>query len=250
MSDFLLGGKDHYEADRLAVTEILKHAPGMLAQVRAQRDFLARAVRRLAREWHIDQFIELGSGMPVWPAVHEIAGWYRQGSRVVYVDNDPIVVSHSRALLDNGETAIAVDGDLRAPGHLLNALRLTGAIDFRRPVGVLCGAVLDFLPDTGRAMAVLRAFRAALASGSALVISHLCGDHADPAAVAAVEQVYARANAPLTVRTRTEIAGLFEGFELERPGLTEVTGWPGPADPVPRAGISAYGGAARYRPHG
>jgi hypothetical protein len=248
MDNYLLDGKDNYASDRSAVWEITEHAPELHPLAHANRDFLLRSVRRLAEEEHVDQFLDLGSGMPIGQAVHRIAGRFVARPRVVYVDNDPVVVSHGRALLDNDDTVVTVDGDVRAPDRILQDPRVTDVIDFGRPVAVLCTAVLHHIRDRDRPWDTVRAFQDAMVPGSALVLTHLCGDHADPRVVADVEEVYARANAPLVMRSRTEITCLFDGFDTAEPPLVDIAYWPNARRRSRRSAITFYGGVAGGRP--
>ncbi|MGP4025850.1 SAM-dependent methyltransferase [Actinomadura sp. 3N407] len=248
MHNYLLDGKDHFAADRSAVGDLLEHAPELYGLARAERLFLMRGVRWLAEQANIDQFIDLGCGMPIGQAVHERATGLQGRPRVVYVDNDPVVVAHGRALLDDGENVVTVPGDVRDPKRLLGDPRVSCVIDFRRPVAVLCSGVLHHLDDGERPRDVVDAFRDAMAPGSALVVTHLCGDRAAPHVIDAVEEVYAAANAPLTLRSRERIARLFDGFSLTTPDVTDVAHWPSPRPPARRNKIMAYGGIARRPP--
>ncbi|WP_433334271.1 SAM-dependent methyltransferase [Spirillospora sp. CA-294931] len=247
MSNYLLGGKDNYAADRAAVREIAEHAPEALSLAHGNREFQGRTVRSLAEEG-IDQFVELGAGMPIGQGVHDVAGKAVQRPRVVYVDNDPVVVTHGRALLDNGDNVAAIEGDLRTPEVLLKHPRMQATIDFRRPVAVLCTEVLHFVRDSERPRAILRAFREVMAPGSALVLSHACADHAAPEALRAVERVYSRTGVPLVPRGRDEILRMFDGFDTVGPGLMDITRWPFAHPSPPDAALALFGGVARYRP--
>lgn len=246
MCNYLLGGKDNFEPDRLAADEILRHAPEMLTLTRANRDFLARAVKRLAAGHGIGQFLDLGTGMPISPSVHEIARRSHPSPRVAYVDNDAVAVTHARALLDDGEAVLAVAGDLRDPGRLLADPRLNSVIDFDRPVAVLLSAVLHFIADDERPAEIVAALREALAPGSALVVSHACLDHADPWALAGVERAFAETGTPLVARSRARIGEFFTGFEPIGPGLTDVARWPLSAAHRSRPALTFYGGVAGY----
>jgi S-adenosyl methyltransferase len=246
MCNYFLDGKDNFESDRLAADEILRRAPEMLALARANRDFLARAIRRLAAGPAIGQFLDLGAGMPISPNVHEIAGRFHPSPRVAYVDNDAVAVTHARALLDNGRTVVALDGDLRDPGRVLADPRLNSVIDFGRPVAVLLSAVLHFIGDDEGPAEIVGALRDALAPGSALVISHACLDHADPQVLAGVEQVFAETGTPLVARSRARIGEFFTGFEPAAPGLTDIAGRPLPIGRRPRPALTFYGGVAGY----
>ncbi|MFC4114893.1 SAM-dependent methyltransferase [Nonomuraea zeae] len=221
--DYYLGGKDHFPADRVAAEKILKVAPELRAAARANRAFLARAVRFLA-EAGITQFLDIGTGLPAQSNVHEVAGKVHQDARVVYVDRDPVVLVHGRALLaGHGDTTV-VEGDLREPHQILKNPDVTRVIDFNRPVGVLLLAVMHYLTESDRPQEVVASLRDALAPGSHLVVSHGTSD-ARAAAVEKATEVYRRAGLPLTLRGRAGITALFEGFELVEPGVVWLPEW-------------------------
>ncbi|WP_106400363.1 SAM-dependent methyltransferase [Actinocorallia populi] len=210
MSDHLLDGKDNFACDRLAVTELLRAAPELRALAASGRGFLMRAVASLAAEHGIDQFLDLGAGLPASPCTHEVAAGHAAGPcRVVYVDDDPVVTVHNRALLSGRPGVWAVQGDLRSPEVLVARLSSMEAVDFARPVGVLLGDVLPYLPDPAQ---TVRAFRNVMAAGGAVVLSHLSRDRADQGMVAAVEKIYARTGTGIAIRTDAQIAELFDGL--------------------------------------
>jgi SAM-dependent methyltransferase len=210
MSDHLLNGKDNFACDRLAVTELLRAAPELPSLARAGREFLMRTAALLAAEHRIGQFLDLGSGLPASPCTHEVV---ENGGptppRVVYIDSDPFVTVHNRALLAGGPGVCAFQDDLCFPDVVIARLSALGAVDFGRPVAVLLGDVLPYLPDPVR---TVRAFRNVMAEGSALVLSHLSRDRADPGMVAAIEKIYRRNGARFTVRSDAQVAELFAGF--------------------------------------
>ncbi|MCK2221786.1 SAM-dependent methyltransferase [Actinomadura sp. ATCC 31491] len=229
--DYYLGGKDHFPADREAAERILKVAPEVRAAARANRAFLGRAVRHLA-EAGIRQFLDVGTGLPTQESVHQVAAKVAPGSQVVYVDVDPVVLVHARALLSGQPGTAVVQGDLRKPAEILGHPEVLGAIDFSRPVGVLLVAIMHFVAESDRPKEILATLREAMAPGSYLVLSHGTSD-ARPEAANRGTEVYRRANAPLTLRSRKRILELFEGFELEDPGLVWLPEWhPEPADTV------------------
>ncbi|HEX2313917.1 MAG TPA: SAM-dependent methyltransferase [Thermomonospora sp.] len=244
----LLDGKDNFESDRAATREILRWAPEMLTLARGNRDFLRRAIRHLTGEPAIAQFLDLGTGMPTCENVHDMAARHHTSPRVVYVDNDTVTVTHARALLDNGGSAVAIQGDVREPARILDDPQVTATLDFERPVAVLLSSVLHFVPDADDPAGIVRTFLERLAPGSALVISHLCGEHADPRAVAAVEEVYAGTATPLAVRGRDEIAAFFDGWEVRAPGVVDVGYWPLSTERRSRTALTLYGGVAHRRP--
>ncbi|QFY06684.1 SAM-dependent methyltransferase [Nonomuraea phyllanthi] len=221
--DYLLGGKDHFPADRAAAAKMLEVAPELRAAIRANRAFLGRAVRFLAGSG-ITQFLDVGTGLPAQPTVHELAREIAPAARVVYVDRDPVVLVHARALLaGQGGTTVA-GGDLRDPGAILADPSVAAALDLGRPVGVLLTAVLHHLGDADRPEEVVASLRDALAPGSCLVLSHGTSD-ARADAVHTITEVYESTDAPITLRSRERIAGLFEGFELADPGLVWLPEW-------------------------
>ncbi|MEV4222954.1 MULTISPECIES: SAM-dependent methyltransferase [Nonomuraea] len=229
--DYYLGGKDHFPADREAAERILKVAPEVRAAARANRAFLGRAVRFLAGEG-ISQFLDIGTGLPSQGAVHEVANSVSPGSRVVYVDRDPVVMVHARAMLASDTDTVAVEGDLRKPRQILDDPVVLDTIDFNRPVGVLLVAVMHFIAESDDPAGILRTLREAMAPGSYLVLSHGTSD-ARRAAVRKGTEVYRNATAPLTLRDRAGIAAMFDGFDLVDPGLVWLPEWrPGETDAI------------------
>ncbi|SEN15707.1 SAM-dependent methyltransferase [Nonomuraea pusilla] len=229
--DYYLGGKDHFPADRAAAEKILEVAPELRAAARANRAFLGRAVRFLAAQG-ITQFLDIGTGLPTQGNVHEVAGEVAPGSKVVYVDRDPVVLVHARALLTGrGDTAV-IEGDLRRPEEILKNPDVLGLLDFSRPVGVLLVAILHFIEESDRPDEIIATLRAAMAPGSYLVLSHGTSD-ARPEAVDRGTEVYRRSTSPLALRGRDRIRELFEGFELVAPGLVWLPEWrPDQADTI------------------
>ena len=218
--DALLGGKDNFAADREAAARLAERAPEVYEAARANRAFLARAVRFCA-EVGIRQFVDLGSGLPTSPNVHEVAREVHPDARVVYVDHDPVVAAHGRALNAADKTAV-VQADLRDPETILRNVGLWALVDFTQPVAVLAVAVLHFLDDRD-SVAVLSRFRQVMAAGSYLVISH--GSPGTRKDVDAAADTYRRTTAPIWVRTPEEIAAYLTGYELVEPGLVPVQHW-------------------------
>ncbi|MFF8726953.1 SAM-dependent methyltransferase [Streptomyces sp. NPDC015171] len=240
--DYLLGGKDHYAVDQLAGDELAAAAPEARIGVRANRAFLQRAVRYVVAHG-IRQILDIGTGLPTSPNVHEVAQSAAPDVRVAYVDNDPIVAAHGNALLSRSGTTRIVLGDLRDPRSVLDHPDVREVIDFDRPVALLLVAVLHFLTEADRPAEIVGALRDALPPGSFLVLSHATGDFADRSAAQAV---YSKATASLTLRTRAEVERFFEGFELVGPGLAQVPFWhPDTAPPAGSEEIGFYGGVAR-----
>jgi len=231
--DYLLGGKDHFPADRTAAEEILAAVPQARAGARENRAFLGRAVRYLAAEAGIRQFLDIGTGLPTQGNVHQIAQAIAPDAPVVYVDNDPVVHAHAAALLAGGHT-VAVLGDLRQPEAILAHPEVRRVLDFGRPVAVLLVAILHFVRDEEDPAGIVARLRDGLAPGSYLVVSHATADF-HPEVAAKVTAVYEQATAPLVLRSRDQIGRLFDGFELVAPGLVQPAAWrpdgEGPASP-------------------
>ncbi|MCD0450485.1 SAM-dependent methyltransferase [Actinocorallia sp. API 0066] len=229
MYDYYLGGKDNYAVDRETAARVLRAAPQTPALARANRAFLGRAVRHLVHEAGITQFLDLGAGLPTQGNVHEVAQEADPASRCVYVDNDPVVLAHGRALLTGVAGAAVLAGDLRRPADLLADLRHKATLDLTEPVAVLLVAVLHCLTDEEDPWKAVRAIGDAVPSGSHLVVSHITAAELPDAAEAGAA-VYRRAGAAMTLRPRAAIARFFDGFDLLEPGLVPLTEWrPGPA---------------------
>ena len=248
--DYLLGGKDNFAADRAAAEAGLRANPNSRIPPRANRAFLGRAVRYLAGEAGISQFLDIGTGIPTSPNVHEVAQAVEPAARIVYVDNDPIVLTQARALLTagpQGRTAY-IDADLRDIDAILGSAELQRTLDLGRPVGLLLIAVMHFIPDEDDPWALAARLLAALPSGSYLALSHLTGDF-DPTAWAGVVAVYRRSGVTMKVRPKPDIERFFAGLDLIDPGVVSVPRWrPDPSDvgrPPSDAAVSVYGGVAR-----
>ena len=218
MYDYFLGGKDNFAADRDAADRVIAAYPETRRLARANRRFLTRAVWYLA-EHGIRQYIDLGSGLPTSPNVHEIARKIRPDARVVYVDNDPMVATHGRAECA-GEGIAFIERDIRYPQEILTDRRLTDLIDFTAPVAFLCAAVLHFIPDHDNPKDIVAALRWRMAPGSYLVISHAATDDANKQALSAIADVYQEATSPAVPRTEEDIQAFFTGLDLLEPGLS------------------------------
>ncbi|HEY8045852.1 MAG TPA: SAM-dependent methyltransferase [Streptosporangiaceae bacterium] len=250
--DYLLGGKDNFEADRAAAQAGLQANPNSRVPPRENRAFLRRAVRYLARDAGITQFLDIGTGIPTSPNVHEIAQDADPRARVVYVDNDPIVLAHARALLTSGpvgKTAY-VDADLRDVGTILSSADLRQTLDLSRPVALLLIAVMHFIPDGDDPWGLAARLLAELPAGSYLALSHLTGDF-DPAAWAGVAAVYRRSGVTMQVRSLADVERFFAGLDVIDPGVVSLPRWrpdsrdigqPGQAQD---AAVSVYGGLGR-----
>lgn len=224
MYDAMLGGFNNYAVDRRAVERAAAIYPDIALVARANRAFLRRAVTYLL-EQGIDQFLDLGSGIPTVGNTHEVAGRLNPAARVVYVDRDPLAVAHSAALLGDHPHAAAVQADVRRPDLILADPATRHLLDLDRPVGVLLLAVLHFVTDDAEAHGLVATLRAALAPGSCLAISHATYEGAPPAIPAQMARFYAGTANPGKVRTRAEIARFFAGLELAEPGLVPTPLW-------------------------
>jgi len=241
--DYILGGKDHFEADRVAAEQILAVIPGGSGPARMNRAFLGRVVEFLAAERGIRQFLDIGSGLPTASNVHEIAQQVRPDARVVYADNDPVVVLHAQAILaDRANGVAAVRGDLRDPAGITASPRVRELIDFSEPVAVLLFAVLQFVSDADDPRVLLARFRDVMAPGSALALSHVTDDNLDEEVGRAGRAVYQGASVPMVPRSRERIEGFFAGLDLLPPGVVGIKHWPEP-DPGGAAPLF-YGGVA------
>lgn len=240
--DYYLGGKDNFPVDREVAEQALAAVPEGRELARANRYFLVRAVTHLASQG-IDQFIDIGTGIPTSPNVHGVARLVNRRARVAYVDNDPQVVVHNRALLAGSDGIAAVSGDVRYPAGIANNPELLAVIDFSRPIGVLCVAVLHFVTDRENPWASVAYFRDLMAPGSHLVLSHITSDDSDQAVVAAIKEAYESAAAPAVFRTVRQIGDFFDGFNLVHPGIVNVSEWRSPEDePVPAPVVRFLGG--------
>lgn len=224
MYDYYLGGKDNYEADRAAAAQVIAAFPDVRVAVRENRAFLARAVRFLAAEAGIRQFIDIGTGLPTQNNVHEIAFDAAPDARVVYIDYDPVVVAHGQMILSSATSAAFIEGDIRRPGEILGNAELRSLIDFDEPVALLMVAILNFVADEEDPAGIIGRFRAAVAPGSYLVISHGASEER-PATAQSVVNIYQEATARAVLRTREEILPLFAGSELLEPGLVYASQW-------------------------
>ena len=242
--NYWLGGKDNFTADREAAEVVITSYPTVLTSVRAQRKFLGRAVSYLAAEAGIRQFLDIGTGLPSASNTHEVAQHAAPQSRIVYVDNDPIVLAHARALLASspeGATAY-LDADLRNPDAILS--EAAGLLDFREPVAVMLVGILHCIPDSDNPVGIVNRLLDAVPPGSYLVIAHPASDiHANQIRTAANQLNKVMAE-PVTLRTHAEVARFFDGLDLIEPGLVQLHRWRAvPADPG--AEIANYGGVAR-----
>jgi S-adenosyl methyltransferase len=244
--DYWLGGKDNFAVDREAAELALAAYPGLRRGVRAQRAFLANAVTYLARTVGIRQFLDIGTGIPTANNTHEVAHSVDPDARIVYVDNDPIVLAHARALLTGmrPSTTRYLDADLRDTDRILD--QAAALLDFRQPVAVLLIGVLQLIPDEDDPRGIVARLMDAVPPDSWLAIFHPASDILADQIGAAARQVSARSVVPTTLRTRAEVVQFFDGLELLEPGLVQVHRWlPGAAAPDMGDQVAGYAGLAR-----
>ncbi|MGE5287853.1 MAG: SAM-dependent methyltransferase [Micromonosporaceae bacterium] len=223
--DYWLGGKDNYAADRQGAEEVIAAYPGIRTTVRAQRAFLGRAVRYLTVEAGVRQFLDIGTGLPSANNTHEVAQEAAPESRVVYVDNDPIVLAHARALLEGSpEGASAyIDADLRDTGKILEAAAAT--LDFAKPVGVIMIGILHCLPDDDDPAGIVAQVVDAVPSGSYLAIAHPAKDIHSGQTTNAAARLNRLMSGRITLRTRAEVCGFFDGMDMVEPGVVQMHRW-------------------------
>jgi hypothetical protein len=234
--NYWLGGKDNFAADRESGDAIAGVYPAIRTTALENRAFLRRAVRFLAGEAGIRQFLDVGTGIPTADNTHEVAQEVAPQARIVYVDNDPIVLTHARALLSStpeGATAY-IDADLRRPETILADESLRRTLDFDRPIALMLIAIVHFLFEEHRPYAVVRTLVDALPPGSYVVMTHGTGDLNDPVARAYAEREIraGRVKMDAMPRTKDEVAGFFTGLEILEPGIVPVSAW---RNPVPEA---------------
>jgi S-adenosyl methyltransferase len=235
--DYYLGGKNNFKADRDAADRLRAQIPELADAAWANRGFHQRAVRWTAAVAGIRQFIDIGSGLPTQGNTHEVVAEVTSGARVVYVDQDPMVAVHSKALLSSAGNTSVVMADLRMPDRLLEDPDLQALINFDEPIGLLMTAVLHFVADDQDPWAIVRRYVEALASGSYLVLSHGTMDKIPPQTVNVLYEVYSRASEMVYLRDRAGVERFFDGLELVEPfagagrALTYVGEW-GAEDPA------------------
>jgi O-methyltransferase involved in polyketide biosynthesis len=244
--NYWLGGKDNYPVDREMGEQIRSFFPEIVDNAVADRGFLVRAVTHLAREEGVRQFLDVGTGLPTHNNTHEVAQSVAPESRVVYVDNDPLVLTHARALLtgdDQGATDY-VDADLRDPEAILREASRT--LDLERPVALMLLGVVNFVADDAEVRAILDRLLGALAPGSFLVLSHPTDDIDRERAHRVAAAWNERGTPKLTIRTAEQIGALFDGLELLEPGVVSCSLWrPAPAEVGGARPVAEYCGVAR-----
>ncbi len=245
--NYWLGGKDNYAADREAGDRAIETYPDMVSSVRSNRAYLARAVRYLAGEAGIRQFLDIGTGIPAADNTHEVAQSIAPDSRVVYVDNDPIVLAHARALLTNSPEGATdyIDADLRDPGTILAQAAQT--LDFSRPVAVMLIAILHLIVDNDEAYRIVAQLVDTVPSGSYLALSTVASD----IEAAKMTQTRKRLNEVMyekqTHRSRDEVTRFFQGLEIVEPGVVPVPQWRPDSDLEARRPSVMWGGMGRKR---
>ncbi|GAA5198938.1 SAM-dependent methyltransferase [Rugosimonospora acidiphila] len=247
--NYWLGGTDNFPADRASGDAIAGVFPTIRTAVIENRRFQRRAVSFLAGEVGLRQFLDIGTGIPTADNTHLVAQAVDPSCRVVYVDNDPIVLAHSRALLTSspeGATAY-LDADIREPDSILSDPELLGTLDLTRPVGLMVVAVLHFLKDSDDPYAAIARLVEAMPSGSYLTVTHATNDYLSPETAAAVDDTD-RDQVPFQFRSREQFAGFLDGLELVEPGIVSVAEWRAEAEQPPRPSAeetSVYGAVAR-----
>jgi O-methyltransferase involved in polyketide biosynthesis len=247
MYDYFLGGKDNYAADRAAAERVLAVAPEMREVARRGRDLIGRVVHHLV-EAGIRQIIDLGSGLPTQRNVHQIATAIDPDVHVVYVDHDPVVANHGKALLTQADRVAMIHADLLSPHDVLTDPDLTDLIDLDRPVAVLMMFVLHLLPDAAAPQAAVAAYRAAMAPGSYLAVSHASTDH-HSTLMSNIATIYRDADSPFNPRTRQDVQAFFGDFALVEPGLVHM--WPFHTPPLgvdSQIATMGWSGIGRKRP--
>ena len=245
--DYWLGGKDNYAADRVAGDAAMEAYPDLASSARANRAFLARAVRYLAGEAGIRQFLDIGTGIPTATNTHEVAQEVAPESRIVYVDNDPIILAHARALLTSSKAGATdyIDADLRDVDAILQ--QVTGTLDFSAPVAVMLIAVMHLIGDDEDPHAIVAKLMSAVPPGSYLALSHVASD-IEPEKQAKVRLRLNRLVAQKgTYRTRGAVARFFDGLELVEPGMVRIQQWRPDSEIQARSPAAMWGGVGRKR---
>jgi hypothetical protein len=242
--DYILGGKDNFEADRRAAEAAIARNPTMAVGMRANRAVMRRMTAYLAGKAGIKQFLDIGTGLPTSPNMHEIAQRIAPESRVVYVDSDPIVLAHARALLiSTAEGACTyIDADARDPEAILADPKLSATIDLSRPVALMLFGIMHFLPDSDDPQTIVARFMKALPAGSYLAIQHPTADFYPPGIGS--QNAYRGAGIPFQYRSKDEFARFLYGLELVDPGITPMSEWHPEIEPGPQPSPSEAGAYA------
>jgi hypothetical protein len=246
--NYWLGGKDHFQVDRESGDRIAQVYPPIRTAAREGRAFHGRAIRYLAQDAGIRQFLDIGTGLPAPDNTHEVAQAVAPECRVVYVDNDPMVLAHARALTVGTAQGMTnyIDADLRDPATILDSPQLAATLDLRQPVALLLIAVLHFIKDDEQARRIVADLLSAVAPGSYLVATHGTGDFIDPQTAAKFDAMLATGQVDTWPRNRDNFAGFFEGLQLIEPGIVPVSEWrPERPERLPPAEVSTYGAIGR-----
>ena len=247
--DYWLGGKDNFAADRESADAIEAKFPGMRAGIRANRAVLRRMTEFLSVEAGVRQFLDIGTGLPTADNTHEVAQRSAPQTRVLYVDNDPLVMSHARALLTSSPEGVTdyIEADLRDPQAILDAALERQVLDLSQPVALMLIAVLHFIPPEGQAHAIVRTLVDALPSGSYLAATHFTVDFMPPAEQARYQQLLDAGISDIWPRDQAAFTALFDGLELVDPGVELISRWrpDGQADSTDPSRISIWGAVAR-----
>ena len=243
--DYWLGGKDNFAADRAAAEQAIAAYPDIVFSVRANRAFLARAVRYLASEAGIRQFLDIGTGIPSSSNTHEVAQSVAPESRVAYVDNDPVVLAHARALLTSGPHGVTsyLDADLRDTGRVLSAAAET--LDFSQPVAIMLMAILQHVDNADNPYAIVAALVDAVPAGSYLALSHPASDIEAQAQGELARRLNQTMAEKVTLRDRAQVARFFDGLELVEPGLVRVPEWRPASEAEASSPAGLWGGVGR-----
>ncbi|MDU0300570.1 SAM-dependent methyltransferase [Streptomyces sp. PAL114] len=250
MYDYYLGGSHNFEVDREAARRAMEFMPGLPKVMQANRAFMRRAVRFAVAEG-VTQFLDIGSGIPTFGNVHEVAQAADPRARVMYVDHDPVAVAHSRVVLEGNDGAGILAADLRKPREILGSDEVARLIDLNRPVALLLVAILHFVEDADDPYGAVAELREALAPGSMLVLTHATyeGIPLPPERAEGAVDVYRDMRNPLIMRTRDDIARFFEGYDMVEPGLVPMPRWrpdtaPEDEDPYAFSGLAGVGRTA------
>ncbi|MGB6455802.1 MAG: SAM-dependent methyltransferase [Streptosporangiaceae bacterium] len=242
--DYLLGGKDNFEADRAAADAMKRAYPDIANSMRSNRQFLARTVRYLAGAEGIRQFLDVGTGIPTANNTHEVAQSIAPDCRVVYVDRDPVVLIHARALLTSEPEGVTdyIEADIRDPQAIL--AHAASVLDFSKPIALMLVAILHFVPNEDRPHEVVATLLDALPPGSFLTLTHP-GSDVDADASEAARRFNDRAAEQATLRSRDEVMRFFAGLDMVEPGLVQIQDWRPTTRPLAASGTSVWGGVAR-----
>jgi hypothetical protein len=244
--DYYLGGKDNYTADREAARKVLGAAPDVPLAALENREFLRRAIEFLVEEVGISQFIDIGPGLPTQGNVHHIAQRHNSQARVAYIDNDPVVLAHGRAILQKAPSVGIIEGDLRSPEAIFNDGELQELIDLAKPVALCMSLVLHFIADNEDPYGLVARLSDPLCPGSYLLITHVTGDEHDVGTISEITATYDEATAPLVPRDKTDVTKFLDGFELVEPGVVFLSQWRPSGEYYARGGTRwVYAGVGR-----